>query len=111
MPKLKSNHISPSVAEDAAIDAAIVLDPDTRQVTALDIAAAGTARLLPNEGKKRITIWLDNDVIEAFKLRAAEQGMGYQTAINAALREAMQMERPLTETALRRILREEWDRK
>lgn len=63
-------------------------------------------------GKTRITIYLDDDVIETFRARAEAQGTGYQTLINTALRAALFPEAaPLTEAtlrkALRKILREE----
>ena len=38
-------------------------------------------------GNTRITIMLDNDVLEDLRARAEEQGTGYQTAINLALRQ------------------------
>ncbi|WP_440998180.1 BrnA antitoxin family protein [Arhodomonas sp. SL1] len=59
-------------------------------------------------GKTRITIMLDNDVIEAFRKRAEARGIGYQTAINEALRAALDDENmPLTAGRLREILRQE----
>jgi uncharacterized protein (DUF4415 family) len=57
-------------------------------------------------GKTRITIMLDDDVLEAFRSRADEQGIGYQTLISIALREHLGR-RPVDEDTLRRILREE----
>lgn len=57
-------------------------------------------------GKTRITIMLDDDVLDAFRRSADEQGVGYQTLINLALREHIGR-RPIDEEALRRILREE----
>jgi uncharacterized protein (DUF4415 family) len=57
-------------------------------------------------GKTRITIMLDDEVLDAFRRRADEQGIGYQTLINLALREHLSR-RPIDEEALRRILREE----
>jgi uncharacterized protein (DUF4415 family) len=57
-------------------------------------------------GKTRITIMLDNAVLEAFRARAEHSGSGYQTLINTALREYLQ-EDPITEETLRRVLREE----
>ena len=36
--------------------------------------------------KTRITIYLDDEVLEAFRSRSEESGKGYQTLINAALR-------------------------
>jgi len=53
--------------------------------------------------KQKINITLDPDLIAWFKRRAG--GRGYQTLINAALREAM--DRATLEDALRRIVREE----
>jgi len=59
-------------------------------------------------GKTRITIRLDNDVLEWFRSQVEEAGGGnYQTLINQALREHIERrEEPLAET-LRRVLREE----
>jgi uncharacterized protein (DUF4415 family) len=58
-------------------------------------------------GKTRVTIMLDDDVLDAFRRRANEQGIGYQTLINLTLREHLGRSRPVDEEALRRILREE----
>ena len=60
------------------------------------------------KGKTRITIRLDEDVLEWFKARVNANGGGnYQSQINAALREhIMRTDEPL-ETILRRVLREE----
>jgi len=41
------------------------------------------------KGKSRITIMLDNDVLSYFRERAEAKGIGYQTLINTALREAI----------------------
>jgi len=57
-------------------------------------------------GKTRITIMLDDDVIEAFRKRAEAAGSGYQTEINRALREYL-AGGTLTLEALRRVIREE----
>jgi Arc/MetJ-type ribon-helix-helix transcriptional regulator len=57
-------------------------------------------------GKTRITIRLDDDILEWFRQRVHAAGGGnYQSLINQALRDAIQRE-PLEET-LRRVLREE----
>jgi len=58
------------------------------------------------KAKTRITIMLDNDVISTYRARAESQGVGYQTLINAALRETIGS-RPVDEATLRRVLREE----
>ena len=61
-----------------------------------------------SEGKTRITIYLDDVVIERFKSLSEKTGKGYQTLVNEALRAHLGVdETPLTATALRRILREE----
>ncbi|PHM21675.1 MAG: hypothetical protein CK604_04680 [Curvibacter sp. PD_MW3] len=53
--------------------------------------------------KQKINITLDPDVIAWFKAQAG--GRGYQTLMNAALRETM--DRTLLEDTLRRVIREE----
>lgn len=109
MPKLKPGHVSPTLEEDAAINAAIQQDSDTREMTDADFSLAKLGAATLGEGKTRITIWLDNEVIDTFKARAAERGMGYQTLINDALRtNALSSDAaPVTEETLRRIIREE----
>jgi len=59
-------------------------------------------------GKTRITIRLDDDVLDWFRSQVHAMGGGnYQTLINYALREYIgQQTEPLEET-LRRVLREE----
>ena len=59
-----------------------------------------------NRSKTRITIMLDDEVLDAFRRLAAERGTGYQTLINQALREHLAL-RPVDEETLRRVLREE----
>jgi uncharacterized protein (DUF4415 family) len=59
-------------------------------------------------GKTRITIFIDDDVLSAFRARAEREGTGYQTLINAALRAVMAPESaPVTIESLRQVLREE----
>ena len=59
-------------------------------------------------GKTRVTIRLDNDLLEYFRKEADAAGGGnYQTMINDALREYIKnWQVPLEET-LRRVVREE----
>jgi len=65
----------------------------------------------PQAGKTRITIYLDNAVLEEFRQRADAEGRGYQTMINHALREYLGKSRqPIDARTLRRILREELQR-
>ena len=73
-----------------------------------DISKAKRGAVLSSEGKTRITIYLDDIVIERFKALSEKSGKGYQTLVNEALRAHLGVdESPLTATALRRILREE----
>ena len=61
------------------------------------------------KGKTRITIMLDNFVIEAFRELAEAEGIGYQTLINKTLRECLD-KIPLDEETLRSVIREELGR-
>lgn len=73
-----------------------------------DFSKGKRGPVVPSPGKTRITIMLDNDIIEAFRERAEARGIGYQTAINEALRAALNDENaPLTADKLREILRQE----
>jgi uncharacterized protein (DUF4415 family) len=61
------------------------------------------------EGKTRITIRLDEDIVDRFLQMAEQSGgsIGYQTLINSALREYLDGKAPKFEETLRRIIREE----
>lgn len=59
-----------------------------------------------SQGKTRITIMLDNDVLESFRVLAEKEGAGYQTLINKTLRSSIG-EEPLSEERLRKVIREE----
>ena len=64
--------------------------------------------VIPQHGKTRITVYVDNDVLEDLRKRADAAGRGYQTLMNELLRQHLgKMKRPLDEESLRRILREE----
>jgi uncharacterized protein (DUF4415 family) len=60
-------------------------------------------------GKTRITIRLDEDLVDYFLKEAERSGgsAGYQTLINDALRQHVEGRAPKFEETLRRILREE----
>ena len=51
-----------------------------------DFSHAKRGAVLPSAGKSRITIYLDDLVIERFKALSEQTGKGYQTLINEALR-------------------------
>lgn len=59
-------------------------------------------------GKTRITIRLDDEVIDWFRHKVEMQGGGsYQTMINQALREYVFMQGEHLEQVIRRVVREE----
>ena len=73
-----------------------------------DFSGGKRGPVVRQKGKTRITIYLDDDVLEAFRELADRSGRGYQTMINQALREHLAKAEPaLDETTLRRVLREE----
>jgi uncharacterized protein (DUF4415 family) len=59
-------------------------------------------------GKTRITIRLDNEILDWFRLQVNTAGGGsYQTLINDALEEYIRQRREPLEETLRRVVREE----
>ena len=59
-------------------------------------------------GKTRITIRIDTDVLEWFRQQVHDAGGGnYQTLINQALRDHMQLRDESLEHMLRQVIREE----
>lgn len=103
-------------------------EPDEQRFVTLGMGAAVRSRTMKNrydfskgkrgrvlppepepEGKTRITIRLDQDIVDRFFRMAEQSGgaTGYQTLINAALREYLDGKAPRLEDTLRRIIREE----
>lgn len=78
-----------------------------------DFSHGKRGRVAPPEpdlrGKTRITIRIDEDIVDAFLKEAEASGgaIGYQTLINNALRQHIEGKAPKLEDTLRRILREE----
>ena len=63
------------------------------------------------DGKERITIRLDADILDWFRNVVDEAGGGnYQTLMNSALREYIEGKTPKFEDSLRRIIWEELQR-
>lgn len=54
-----------------------------------DFATAKRGAVAPTKGKTRITIMLDEAVIQAAREQADDKGIGYQTLINGLLRDAL----------------------
>ncbi len=62
-------------------------------------------------GKTRITIRIDDDLLDWFRQQVNAMGGGnYQTLINHALREYVQRQTEPLEEILRRVVREELER-
>ena len=73
-----------------------------------DFSKAKRGAVVPTTGKTRITLYLDNEVVDHFRVVSEKTGRGYQTLINEALRARIGLtEPPLTPEAVRRIVREE----
>ena len=69
------------------------------------------AVIRPAPGKRRITIRIDDDVLQWFKRQVHEAGGGsYQTLINHGLRTFIDSQERNLEDTLRRVLREELPR-
>jgi uncharacterized protein (DUF4415 family) len=91
MPPLKPGTIIPTDEEDAEINAGIAADPDTFEPTDEQFAKM---RMMPGRpklpnAKVAIKLRLDPDVIEGFRA----SGAGWQSRINAALRDALGLSR------------------
>ena len=78
-----------------------------------DFSKGKRGAVIPSTGKTRITIYLDDEILDSFRQKAEAEGLGYQTLINEALKAHLKKPaiQPLTENDLRRVLREELIRK
>ncbi len=73
-----------------------------------DFSQAKRGAIIPQAGKTRITIYIDDDVLETFRERSESAGKGYQTIMNEALRQYLaKAKQPLDEETLRRVIQEE----
>ena len=90
MPKLKAGTILPTPAQDTAITAAAMSDPDALPFTNADWAQVKPlvrrGRPLGSGTKAQVTLRLDVEVLEKFKA----SGDGWQTRINEALKSWVQ---------------------
>jgi uncharacterized protein (DUF4415 family) len=102
----------PSNIDWAAVNAAPladVPDEDSPELTSEEFTELRPlAEVLPglDLGKQRITIMLDEAVVQAYKAKAG--GRGYQTLINDTLRRALEIDS--VKEALREVIREELHR-
>lgn len=73
-----------------------------------DFSNAKRGAVIQQGGKTRITMYLDDVVIDRFKSLSESTGKGYQTLINEVLRSHLDIaEQPLTAEEVRKIIREE----
>lgn len=76
----------PTLAEDATIAAGIAQDPDTYEPSDTELGLMRRpGRPIGSGTKRQITLRLDADLIDTFKA----SGEGWQTRINAVLRDAV----------------------
>ena len=73
-----------------------------------DFSKAKRGAVISPLGKTRITIYLDDEIIQQFKLSSEKSGKGYQTLINEVLKSYVNSsEGVLTPELVRKIVREE----
>ena len=73
-----------------------------------DFSKGKRGAVIPQKGKTRISIFIDNSVLAEFRTRAEKAGTGYQTMMNDALRKYLsETDQPVTEQMLRQVLRQE----
>ena len=74
-----------------------------------DFSKGKRGAVLPaSKGKTRITIRIDDDILDWFRREVEAAGGGnYQTLINQALREYLNQQQQPLEELLRRVVREE----
>ena len=76
--------------------------------TEYDFSKGKRGAVIPQKGKTRISIFIDNAILDEFRARAEKAGTGYQTMMNEALRRYLaESGHPLTEQVLRHVLRQE----
>jgi len=73
-----------------------------------DFSNGKRGAVISQTGKTRITIYLDDAIVERFKAQSEKTGKGYQTLINDALNSYLGVtEKALTPELVRKIVREE----
>ena len=75
-----------------------------------NFSKARRGAVVPQTGKTRITIYLDDAVLQEFRKRAEGAGRGYQTMINDALKEHLAKGAHSLEEIVRKVIREEMHR-
>jgi len=60
-----------------------------------DFSKGERGAVIPQTGKTRLTIYIDDEILEAFREMADNAGIGYQTMMNQALQEYLAKSKPL----------------
>ena len=75
---------------------------------AYDFSKGKRGAVVPTHGKTRITIYVDDTILQSFKAQSGKTGKGYQTLINEALKSHLGLtEQLVTQELVRKIVREE----
>ena len=70
-----------------------------------DFSKGKRGAVMPQKGKTRISIFIDNAVLDEFRARAEKGGTGYQTMMNEALRSYLsETDQLVTEKVLRQVV-------
>jgi len=73
-----------------------------------DFSKGKRGAVIATTGKTRITIYMDDMIVNQFKAQSQKTGKGYQTLINEALKAHLGLtEQPVTKELVRKIVREE----
>ena len=67
-----------------------------------DFSKGKRGAVVVQKGKTRISIFIDNAILDEFRARAEKAGIGYQTRMNEALRKYLsETDQPITEISTR----------
>ncbi len=73
-----------------------------------DFSKGKRGAVIGTTGKTRITIYMDDTIVNQFKAQSQKTGKGYQTLINEVLKAHLGLtEQPVTQELVRKIVREE----
>jgi len=72
-----------------------------------DFSKGKRGAVIPKQGKTRITIWVDTDILEWFRDESEREGRGYQTEINHALHNYIKQDKRSIQDIVREAVRQE----
>ncbi|MBC5810876.1 MAG: BrnA antitoxin family protein [Candidatus Eremiobacteraeota bacterium] len=80
---------------------------EPREPKSYDFSGGVRGAALPHNGKTRITIWIDDYILDWFREEADRECRGYQTSINDALAAHTRAKLPTLPEIIRDIVRTE----